>query len=502
MQHHDTDGRTGSLINRRDFVVSAAATVAAASLQRAVIAGNSRVVVDRKLVQELVDDAARALGVIGGQLALFDGERIHEFTTGLAIRERALAVTPDTLFQIGSTTKVFNAAVIMALVDDGVLDLDAPVTTWIENFRVPGAEATERITLRRLISMSAGIDNGPYQDHGRGDDALARYVESLASIPMVFEPGTAFGYSNACTNISGLAAQRAAGKSWEILLAEKVLAPLSLEHSATFAEEILFHPYALGYGYRPESPDPVRVPYWGLPRSMAPAGASLCCSAGDLVRFAGMFLSGGRAADGTRVTSAAGITTMQTPQVTLPNRITAEKWCPGPYWKLWGGEEIFGHSGTNTGGSSMLLWCPSRNVAIATIANVPAQGYPFADRIFDTVFPEVFGIKKPATPRPSDVTPARVELGRFTGQFVAWMKRVTFDVEDGRLIARVFHREGSVANEPVMTSELIPLGGDRFLPADPAMGGNRGWDVAFWGDDGAGRATHYLDGVFAMRRFH
>jgi hypothetical protein len=51
-----------------------------------------------------------------------------------------------------------------------------------------------------------------------------------------------------------------------------------------------------------------------------------------------------------------------------------------------------------------------------------------------------------------------------------------------------------------MTSELIPLGGDRFLPADPALGGNRGWDVAFWGDDGNGRATHYLDGVFALRR--
>ncbi|MBL8988188.1 MAG: hypothetical protein JNJ80_18090, partial [Gemmatimonadetes bacterium] len=49
-------------------------------------------------------------------------------------------------------------------------------------------------------------------------------------------------------------------------------------------------------------------------------------------------------------------------------------------------------------------------------------------------------------------------------------------------------------------TELIPLGDDRFLPADPAMGGNRGWDVAFWGRDGAGRATHFLNGVFATRR--
>ena len=56
------------------------------------------------------------------------------------------------------------------------------------------------------------------------------------------------------------------------------------------------------------------------------------------------------------------------------------------------------------------------------------------------------------------------------------------------------------ATRPPTETELIPLGEDRFLPADPAMGGNRGWDVAFWGTDGQGRATHFLNGVFGMRR--
>ncbi|MNC94212.1 hypothetical protein D3C83_110110 [compost metagenome] len=65
-------------------------------------------------------------------------------------------------------------------------------------------------------------------------------------------------------------------------------------------------------------------------------------------------------------------------------------------------------------------------------------------------------------------------------------------------MARVY-TEGE-STEPGMTSELIPLGSNRFLPADPAMSGNRNWDVAFWGDDGSGHASHYLDGVFAARR--
>jgi hypothetical protein len=233
---------------------------------------------------------------------------------------------------------------------------------------------------------------------------------------------------------------------------------------------------------------------------MAPAGGLLCCSAGDLVRLARMFLAGGKAPDGTRVISAAAVETMHTPQVTLPTRIIAQKWCCGPYWKEWGGQVIYGHSGTNSGGSSMLLWCPARNVAIATIANVPRQGYPLADRIFDTVFPETFGIAKPITPQPSTVTPARVDLARFTGRFRAWGGTTVFTEEGGRLIARLYSRGGPEAGPPETTSELIPLGEDRFLPADPAMGGNRGWDVAFWGRDGAGRASHFLNGVFASRR--
>ena len=490
-------------MKRREFVLSAAAGFAASGLPQTIWAAAAAKAdiaarIDTRILQQLVNDVALQLGVVGGQMALFDGERIHEFSTGLGNFERRLPVTSDTLFQIGSTTKLFNAALIMNLVDEGVLDLDAPVKTWIKDFELGDPEATSAVTLRQLLSMSSGIDNGPYQEYGRGDDALVRYVAALADIPMIFAPGTAYGYSNASTNVSGLAAQLAAGKNWETLLAERILNPLGLKQSANFPEDLLYHPVALGYRYATGAETPERVPFWGLPRSMAPAGASLCCSAGDLVRFARMFLREGKSEEGAQVISATGARTMHTPQVTLPSRVLAQKWCTGPYWKEWDGFGIYGHSGTNTGGSSMLLWCPEVNVAIATISNVANQGYPFADKIFSTVFPEVFGIRKPAAPDPSKVERVNVELGRFTGRFEAWSVRREFTIEDGKLIVRVYM--GNDEAEPALKSELIPLGGDRFLPADPAMSGNRNWDVAFWGNDGSGRASHYLDGVFASRR--
>ena len=494
------------MTTRRKFLAVSGATLAATALARPIQAtlraasAPTRSGFDPSRLQAILDEAAKALRVVGAQVAVFDGRETYEVATGFANLERRLPVTTDTLFQIGSTTKVFNAALVMSLVDEGRLDLDRPVKTWITDFKLADPGFTDRVTLRHLLSMSSGIDNGPYQDYGRGDDALDRYVAALAELPHLFEPGTAFGYSNAGSCVAGLAAERATGKNWETLLAERIFRPMGLSQSANFPEDLLFHPVALGYGYRDAGGTPVRVPVWSLPRSMAPAGAELCCSAGDMVRFARMFLAQGKAANGTQVVSAAGIRTMLTPQLTLPNRIIAQKWCVGPYWNEWGGQVINGHSGTNASGSSMLLWCPAKNVAIATIANVPNQGYPLANRVFDTVFPEIFGIEKPKQPTPETVTPAKVALSRYVGEFEAWGSTLKFTDEGGRLVVRTYSGPGRDSRPPTMTSDLIPLGDDRFLPTDPAMGGNRGWDVAFWGKDDRGRATHFLNGVFAMRR--
>ena len=135
------------MLNRRDFIASAAAAAVLPNRIHSIRWYSPRIDgVDPTRLQRILADTAAALGVVGAQLAVFDGEKIHEVVTGLANRERQIAVTTDTLFQIGSTTKVFNAALIMTLVDEGLLDLDKPVTTWIPDFRVPDSGAAERIT--------------------------------------------------------------------------------------------------------------------------------------------------------------------------------------------------------------------------------------------------------------------------------------------------------------------------------------------------------------------
>lgn len=449
---------------------------------------------DKDLQQLLTDTAAR-LGVVGAQMAIYDGRQVREFVTGYRDLELGLPVTRDTLFQIGSTTKVFSASLVMSLVDAGQLDLDIPVHQYIHNFRLADAEAQQSITLRHLLSMTAGLDNGMYHDYGRGDDALSRYIDVLAGIPHIFKPGSAFGYSNASTNVACHAAARVMGRTWERLLTERILVPLGLQRAALFAEDLILHPFALGYEKAESGGQPKRTAVSCLSRAMGPAGGLTYCCAGDLVGLGRMFLDGGRSSEGREVLSAAAVETMHQPHIKLRTRLFADEWGVGPYRKQWGGHVLHGHSGSNYGGSSMLLWCPKKNIAIATVVNVSDQGYLLADAIFDEVFPKLFDIQKPAAPKPENFASVATDLRPYVGRFEAYGMTLNFAIEGDRLILTSTMDSGRVNR-----CELIPLGDDRFLPCDLGVSGNRNWDIAFWGRDAQDRAPYLLQGVFPLRR--
>jgi CubicO group peptidase (beta-lactamase class C family) len=449
-------------------------------------------------LQQLLDTTSERLGVVGAQLALYDGHNTRQYVTGYRNRELGLPVTPQTLFQIGSTTKLFNAALVLSLVDAGKLDLDIPVRKYIRDFRLADANAHETITLRQLLSMTSGLDNGPYYDFGRGDDALRRYIEVLSGIPQIFAPGSAYGYSNASTDVAGHAAALVMGETWEQLVAERIWSPLGLKESALFAEDMLQHPIALGYKKVVPGAAIQRASAWSSPRAQSPSGSLTCCSAGDLIRLARMFLDRGKSVEGAQVISEAAVEVMHQPQVRLCTRSVADEWCVGPFRKRWSECLLFGHSGTNLSGSSTLLWCPEKNIAVATLVNVANQGYPLSDAVFDVVFPELFGIKKPISATPANVTPVEMDVRPYAGRFEAFGMTYTFAIEGSELT--LTSDTTYTPEQNVAASKLIPLGDGRFLPADLRVSGNRNWDIGFWGRDLDGRATHLLQGVFPLRR--
>src|SRR5262245_7169670 len=94
-------------------------------------------------------------------------------------------VDGDTLFRIGSTTKTFTGTTVMRLVEQGLLDLDAPVRTYLPDFQTADPAVAARVTLRQLLNHSAGWRGDDFEDTGPGDDALARCVVGMARLPQV-----------------------------------------------------------------------------------------------------------------------------------------------------------------------------------------------------------------------------------------------------------------------------------------------------------------------------
>jgi CubicO group peptidase (beta-lactamase class C family) len=451
------------------------------------------VITDRDL-DELAAEVSGRLGIPGVQISVLHRGQIAEGVAGVASIETGVPVTPDTLFSIGSTTKIYTAALVMQLVDQGSIQLDTPVAEQLPGFTLADAEARETVTPRHLMSMSSGIDNGPYADYGRGDDAVARYVTALAGVPHVFPPGRGYGYSNASTCVSGRLIEHVTGETWEKALETRLLNPAGLDHSAALPEDIIYRRFALGHEID-DNGKPKLIHQWAQRRSMGPAGSTFCSTATDLVRFSHLFTHRGMALDGPQVMPPESVAAMQAHEVQVPPTLLADWWGLGPYGKNWDGFEVLGHGGTTEIGSSYLAWCAALDLAVGTTVNAPGFGYPFAQSVHKTLFGELAGVTVPARPEPPDgVT---VDFSRLVGRYAMSGTTLTVSQQDSTLM--VSSDTDTDDEESAPASPLIPLTPTTFLPTHPAIDGRRGWALAFIGAEDA-PATHLLNGFFALRR--
>ncbi|WP_051791862.1 serine hydrolase domain-containing protein [Amycolatopsis jejuensis] len=448
---------------------------------------------------DLVRTSAEALDIVGAQAAVRQGDQLREAQCGYANLGTRAPVTGHTIFQVGSTTKLFTAALALRLADRNELDIDVPVARYLPAARFAEDSAAQEITPRHLMSMSSGMDNGPYRDTGCGADAIAEYVRILADIPLISPPGKQFGYSNASTIVLGHLLETLTGRSWDDLLRLELLGPLDMRHSCTRPEDQVYFSVAVGHVPRADPPE-FRRP-WILSRGMGPAGTTLCASASELTRFGQMMLREGKGPGGHQVLSPRAVALMQEPQVAVPAKLFADDWGVGAYHRKWNGTDLYGHSGTNLGGSSTLLWIPEHDVTIATTVNVPQAGYPFAAQILQGVAAHLgMGGPGPATGRQAGEVDPDVYRGIYRSYGQEWEIR---ERPDGRLLARRHHltadnfEPGSAGR--VIEASLEALGDHRFLPDADELTDDHRWELAFvLGPDG--RAEYLLNGAFAARR--
>ncbi|MGW7088547.1 serine hydrolase domain-containing protein [Streptomyces sp. NPDC054871] len=425
--------------------------------------------------------------VPGAAVAVSLGDVVIDAAAGVLSKDTGVAATPDSVFQIGSITKVWTATLAMQLADEGKLDLDAPVRDHLPDFKIADDEAAARITVRQLMCHVCGFEGDFFTDTGQGDDCLEKFVATLGDTPQLFAPGERFSYNNAAYCVLGRIVEVLREKPYDACLREHLFAPLGLTHAATGPYEAILHRAAVGHLRATPDADPRPAPVWALARSNAAAGAMLAMRPRDLLTFARMHLADGLGPDGSRVLGADSARAMRRPQVDVPPLgLMGDSWGLG--WEIFDfpGGTVVGHDGGTIGQSAFLRAVPGHDIAVAVLTN---GGDPVAlyTEIVGRVLRDLAGIELPALPVPDPEAP-RVDASRYVGTYASSAADTVISQDaDGRVWAErtpkgIFAEIGGVPER----IELVAAGEGTLIAAEPEQGMHR--LHSFVGDDGEGHA--------------
>ncbi len=345
-------------------------------------------------------------------------------------------VGPDTRFQLAGAGQWINALLLLRLVQDGLLDLDLPLTAaWPELRFARGPDWAEALTLRQLLNQTASLHEGIDLRRGAEDDDLQRFFDEvyLPGDYLMAEPGAFWSDSASNANLAGLLAERAGGAPYADLVATQVFAPLHMDHSslrtAQAGDDI-----ALGVGFSVVDGDfvfgPVSreaVPEAGHQR---PAGGSTWTTPVDVLRGLRMLVAGDPSylSDDLRQQVVSS-------QVTLPNspgvayglgpflqsgRALDGAWVPLAHWQ---------RGGNSTAWSAEWLVVPDQGFGVVIQSSAYALRF---DASIDAALQTLVELP-PAEPLPEPAfIPARLDahVGRYADPFLGGALQV-FRVGDG-----------------------------------------------------------------------
>jgi len=420
----------------------------------------------RSQLAKLVRERMAELGVPGVAVAVHrDGEEYID-AFGVTNVSHPLDVDENTLFQVGSTTKTLTALVALRLVQEGRADLDEPVKTYLPDLELASLEVTNHVTLRHLLTHTAGFDGDFFDDFGPGDDALACCVERMRDLPQVTPLGKVWNYNNAGFALAGHVIEAITGLTFELATRQVVLEPLGMDHSCYLASEAITHGVAVGHATTDAGPT-VMTP-WQLPRSINPAGG-LISSARDQLTYATFHLGDGTSRDGTRIIDHDALVQMRTPQIRADGGRAAHA---GISWLIQRTPGVLAHGGSTIGQESAFVVVPDHGFAITVLTNAD-RGVVLQREVSKWALRNLVDLERPTN---TQVPAAPDALDQYVGTYRA----AAADVEVARgergleftVIPRVSITDGPNDPSPAMPVEMYDGGAFKVLdgPFAPARG--------------------------------
>jgi len=306
---------------------------------------------DPNRISQIVQAQADAEDFSGAVLVSRDGQIVFDQGYGLANREWNIANDGQTKFRLGSVSKQFTAASILLLAEQGKVELDAPITTWITD-----APATwNGITLRHLMSHTSGIANFTDFPEFASQSTLPATLDSLIARfkdrPLDFQTGTRFRYSNSGYILLTAIIEKASSQSYESFVNENIFTPLGMKDSGYDRHTTILSRRASGY--TPTASGPVNANYTDM---SIPAGAgALYSTTHDLMKW-------NEALYGGKLLQPASLAQMITP--------TLDTNALGLFVREENNHKLVWHNGAIEGFNTYLAWDPETRSSIVVLGNL------------------------------------------------------------------------------------------------------------------------------------
>lgn len=366
-------------------------------------------------MDQIVQAAVDADEFTGSVLVARDGEILFDRGYGFANREWNAPNDGDTKFRLGSVSKQFTAVAIMILNERGLVDLDAPVKTFL-----PDAPAAwDGVTVRHLLTHTSGVPSLTGFDDYEASKTLPATIDSLIGRfrdrPLDFQPGEGWAYSNSGYILLTAIVEKAGGKPYAEFVAENLLQPLGMSDSGYDSHAAILPRRASGY--TPTARGFVNADY--IDMSIPKGAGALYSTTRDLLKWErGLF--------GGRLLKPQSLTLLTTP--------VRNNYAFGLMVTEAGGNRTVGHSGGIEGFNTHLAYDPDRRMTVVVLGNLNGPG---PDQVAGSLLALARGetVTLPNERRAVAVAPE--VLRAYEGVYeLAPTFTVTVSVVDGKLMAR------------------------------------------------------------------
>ena len=305
-----------------------------------------------------------AIGVV------VDGELVYAKGFGSRDLENKLAVTADTVFAIGSCSKAFTSFLAGTLVDEGLIAWDEKIIDIFPEFRLQDEHATLHLTMRDLLTHRSGLPRHGFMWYGSSTMTRSDVMRRLRYLEPSCDLRARYQYNDLMYLVAGCSMEKLLAKSWEDLVAERILTPLNMTNTGFTADAM-------------QKRANFAVPYLekgGILKRMMLRDISLIAPAGglhsnvkDLARWVTLHLNGGRFGDMTLISPAA-LQEMHAPQTIVPGAPESNEsliYTCGLGWNIvpYRGHYYISHDGGVEGYTSVVGFFPREKVGIVILSN-------------------------------------------------------------------------------------------------------------------------------------